>query len=310
MEMTGLKIIGMGHALPNNVVSNDDLSKIVDTNDEWITTRTGIGQRYFAETESNLELAAKAAEKAIIEAGISKDEVGVCIVSTFTPDNFTPSVACGVAGTLGLQGDVVAFDLNAACSGFVYGLNTCRGLLMGNSKKYAIVIGSEVISRVMDMQDRTTCVLFGDGAAAAVVELSEKEYSFVGGCRPDSDVLKCDTKNPAIIMDGTEVYKFAVDIAPKCIEEILDKNGMTLEDIDYVVCHQANQRIINHIIKKMKADASKFYTNLQNYGNTSAASIPLALSEMWQAGMLKSGTKTLCVGFGAGLTYGGTLLTW
>lgn len=309
--MTGLKIIGMGHALPENAVTNNDLSQIVDTNDEWITTRTGIGQRYFAQRETNVGLASLAAKNAIQAAGIAKEDIAYCVVTTFTPDNFTPSVSCGVAGEISLSEDVVAFDLNAACSGFVYGLNTVRGLLMGSDKKYALLIGSEIISRVMDMKDRSTCVLFGDGAAAAVVELSEDtSYSFVAGCRPDDKVLHCNTQNPAIIMDGSEVFRFAVDIAPKCIEELLKRSKLTLEDVDYVVCHQANSRIINYVVKKLRADAEKFYMNLQKYGNTSAASIPLALSEMWEAGLLKSGTRTLCVGFGAGLTYGGALLTW
>ncbi len=308
--MKGLKIVSTGSSHPENAVSNYKLSETVDTSDEWIATRTGIRQRYFSEGETNADLASDAAKQALERAGISADEIGVCIVATFTPDNATPSVACMVQQKLGLSKDTLCFDLNAACSGFIYALNVARGLLMQGGKKYALVIGSEVISRVLDFADRSTCVLFGDGAGAAVVTLSEDSvYEFTGGADGNQEILNCPTSG-GLQMDGREVFKFAVGIIPECIDTLLDKSGLTLDDIDYVVCHQANERIISHVVKKLKAPSEKFFMNLQKYGNTSAASIPLALDEMSCEGLFKEGMKIICVGFGAGLTWGGILLEW
>ncbi|MGN0474683.1 MAG: beta-ketoacyl-ACP synthase III [Acutalibacteraceae bacterium] len=308
--MKGLKIVSTGSCHPQNAVSNDKLSQTVDTSDEWISTRTGIRQRYFCESEKNVDLASNAAKQALERSGISADEIGACVVATFTPDNATPSVACMVQKRLGLPNDALCFDMNAACSGFIYALNVARGILMQGGRKYALVIGSEVISRVLDFNDRSTCVLFGDGAGAAVVTLSENSvYEFTCGANGDDAILCCPTSG-GLQMDGREVFKFAVGIIPVCIDKLLDKSQLTLEDIDYVVCHQANERIISHVVKKMKAPSEKFFVNLQKYGNTSAASIPLALDEMASGGMLKEGMKIICVGFGAGLTWGGIMLEW
>lgn len=310
--MIGLQLLGLGRALPAHAVTNDMLAQRIETSDEWITSRTGIKQRYFAtEEETNTRLAAKAAGIAIENAGISKEDIAFCITATFTPDCFTPAVASGVAGAVGLSESAVSFDVNAACSGFLYGLTVAQGLLAAQGGRYALVVGSEVISRVMDMTDRSTCVLFGDGAAAAVVQLSDKHpYYFWGGGRPSETVLYCPVKNPAIHMDGQEVFRFATSVIPLCIDALLEKSALTLDEIDYVVCHQANARIIRHVIHKLHADPDKFYMNLERYGNTSAASIPLALSELWEQGLLSAGKKVLCVGFGAGLSYGGILLTF
>lgn len=306
--MKGLRIVTTGSCHPQNAVSNDKLSETVDTSDEWISTRTGIRQRYFCESETNVSLAVNAGRLAITRAGISPDEIGACIVATFTPDNATPSVACMVQQNLGLSNETMCFDISAACSGFVYALNIARGILLQNRKKYALVIGSEVISRMLDFGDRSTCVLFGDGAGAVIVTLDEDAaYEFICGANGNSDILSCSTSG-GLKMDGREVFKFAVGIIPRCIEDLLTKSGLTLDDINYVVCHQANERIISHVIKKMKAPPEKFFMNIQKYANTSAASIPLALDEMAESGLFKRGMKIICVGFGAGLTWGGILI--
>lgn len=306
--MKGLRIVSTGSCHPKNAVSNDKLSETVDTSDEWISTRTGIRQRYFCESETNVSLAVDAGRLALERAGISPDEIGTCIVATFTPDNAMPSVACMVQRNLELSNETMCFDISAACSGFVYALNIARGILLQSEKKYALVIGSEVISHMLDFSDRSTCVLFGDGAGAAIVTLDENAaYEFICGADGNSDILSCST-NGGLKMNGREVFKFAVGIIPECIEALLTKSGLTLDDINYVVCHQANERIISHVIKKMKAPSEKFFMNIQKYANTSAASIPLALDEMAESGLFRHGMKIICVGFGAGLTWGGILI--
>jgi 3-oxoacyl-[acyl-carrier-protein] synthase-3 len=290
----------------------------VDTSDEWITTRTGIRQRYFVEDETNVDLASKAAEQALERAGIDKKDLACCVVATFTPDTFTPSVACGVQAKLDLPQDIIAFDLNAACAGFIYGLRVVRGLLMQQPEKYAILIGSEIISRFMDFGDRTTCVLFGDGAGAAVLKLDQDgEFYFASGVKGNNEVLYSkaipeskEEAYPAIKMNGAEVFRFAVEAIATGIDAVLKQSNYTLDDIDYVVCHQANKRIIDRVQKKLGAPKEKFFMNLQSYGNTSAASIPIALNEMAEKGMFKKGTKTICVGFGAGLVWGSSLIQW
>ena len=316
--MKGIKIVGTGKCLPQNIVTNKLLSETVDTSDEWITTRTGIKQRYFVQGETNAKMAAQAAKEAMTAAHITADEIAFCIVATFTPDQVTPSVACHVQKILGLPEDIMAFDMNAACTGFLYGLKTVYGLLLQQPEKYALLIGSEVISKYLNFEDRTTCVLFGDGAGAAVIRLSDKhEFRCVTGCRGDIEIINCPgiskgDKDPSshISMNGKDVFRFAVDAVQKCISEILNESQLELADIDYVVCHQANERIISYVYKKLNAPSEKFFMNLQEYGNTSAASIPIALDDMAKQGLLKEGVKTLCVGFGAGLTWSGTLLEW
>lgn len=310
----GLKIIGTGHAAPRRVMTNDDMSGIVDTNDQWIRERTGIERRHFAENETNTDMAFQAAEQAIAASGLQLEDIRLCIVATFSPDMQVPSEACLLQKRLGLRRDIPCFDINAACSGFLYGLQVAYGLMLTGDRKYALVVGSEIISRRLNMKDRGTCILFGDGAGAAVVELAEG-YSFYGmmGADGDDKILTCgqeNAENPYVEMDGQAVFKFAVSTIPKCIQDVLEHTGLSVEDIDYFVCHQANKRIIDFVAKKMKQPIEKFYMNLQEYGNTSAASIPIVLSEMDDAGMLKEGTKTICVGFGAGFTWGAALLEW
>ena len=307
-----MEIVGFGMYVPEKVVTNDDFVKYLDTSDEWITTRTGIKNRHFInyEEEKNRDLAIAAAKQAIADANINVEDIAVCVVATFTPDYLTPSVACMVSRSLCLSENALCFDLNAACSGYLYSLQTATQLLKAYPNKYALVIGSEVVSRVTDLNDRNTAILFGDGAGATVIKSNpEKEYSFVAGNRPDEEVLYCDHKEMVIKMKGQDVYRFATEVANKSIKELLEKNNLTIDDISYIVPHQANYRIVETISRKLKMDMSKFYVNLHKYGNTSSASIPLALCEMKKENLLHSGDKIICVAFGGGLTYGATLIT-
>ena len=308
--MQGIKIVATGRALPQKVVTNDDLSRLVNTNDEWISTRTGIRQRYFCEEETCQSLAILAARRAVEKAEIDKKEIGLVIVATATADNVFPSVACMVQNALGLEKEVLAFDLSAACSGFLYGLGVCRSVLLNQDKRYALLIGSEQMSRILDMEDRSTCVLFGDGAAAAVITLEENEFYQKAWSDGNEEVLSCKGvgyENQHLLMEGSKVFKFAVKAIAQGIDEILEKAGKTMEDIDYVVCHQANERIIDHVSRKYQG--VKFYKNMDRYANTSAASIPIALDEMYENGILKEGMQIICVGFGAGFTWSSALLT-
>lgn len=305
--------MSMGSAIPEKIVTNDDLSKIVDTSDEWISSRTGIKERRLSvEGETNYKFAAAAAKTAIERAGVNKEEIAAVIVATATPDYMFPSTACIVQKILELPEDVMSFDISAACSGFLYAVKIAKGLLENLDKKYAVVVGSEQLSRIVDFNDRSTCVLFGDGAGAAVIELSDNhEYYQKAWSRGDEEVLAC--KGPGnndayLTMDGQGVFKFAVKVIKEGIDAILQQKGISLEDIDYVVCHQANQRIIDHVRKKYNAPEEKFYVNLQKYGNTSAASIPIALEEMMSEGLLTEGKKIIAVGFGGGLTWSSALL--
>ena len=312
-DSVGLEILGLGRGLPEHPVTNDDMERLVDTSDEWIRSRTGIETRYFCwrdRNQLNLDLAEAAARQALARAGVSPEELGLCLVSTFTPDTASPTVACGLHGRLGLPEDTFVYDINAACAGFIYGLQTARQLLLGARRPYALVVGSETISRVLDYCDRSTCVLFGDGAGAAVVRL-KPGTAYYGCCGSRADAegwLGC--WDGFVHMQGPEVFRFAVDIIPRCIEELLEKSGLELEDIDHVVCHQANRRIINHVVKKLAARQSQFFVNVQKYANTSSASIPLALCDMWEQGLLRRGDKVIMVAFGAGFTWSACLLEY
>ncbi len=311
--MTGIRIVSTGSYVPSKIVTNEDLSQIVDTSDEWIRSRTGIGSRHFSEEEKNYELAASAAKFAIKKAGINVSEIGIILVATVSPDYMMPSTACMVQKELGLSDDMIAFDINAACSGFLYGMKICKGLLEQSEKKYALLIGSEQMSRVLDFNDRSTCVLFGDGAGAALLTLSEEHmYYSKEWSRGDNEALVCGgpgAENQKLQMEGSAVFRFAVDAIQQGIEEVLQKAGLEIQDVDHFVCHQANARIISHVQKKYKLSADKFYMNLDKYANTSAASIPIVLDEMFAKMQLKQGEKIIMVGFGAGFTWASALIT-
>ena len=311
--MKGLKVLATGYYVPDNIVTNVDLEKMVDTNDEWITSRTGIKSRHIS-AENSVELGVQAASKAI--KNIDKSKIGLIVCASITPVYATPSNACLIQEALGLnEQEVMSFDISAACSGFVYGLTIVNSLLQTMPGKYALVIGSEQLSKIIDFKDRSTCILFGDGAGAVVVENSENLFVSYNASRGDKESLSAlsvnnDGKDNYLKMLGQDVFKFAVKAIPQSINSVLEKANLTLDEIDYVVCHQANSRIIQHVVKKYKCDPNKFFMNLEKYGNTSGASIPLALGEMDEMGLLKPQMKIICVGFGGGLTWGATLMEW
>lgn len=313
--MSGIKLLATGSALPQHVITNHDLEQIMDTSDQWISSRTGIRARHHCRgEESHTGLCLEAAKKALERGGIRPHQIGVCLVATLTPDRLTPATACVLQRELGLEEDTVCFDLNAACSGFVYALHTAECLLAAAERKYALVLGAEVLSRVIDMADRSTCVLFGDGAGAALVQWREDYPSIhaVLGCRGDDQMLTIpgvNTGAPSVVhMDGQGVFRFAVEALPRCAREVAEKAGITLDEVDRFVFHQANQRIINFAVKKLGVDPAKCTGNIEHTANTSAASVPILLDELVEKGEVKPGDKVLCVGFGGGLTWAGALL--
>lgn len=301
-----IKILGTGHYVPNQIVSNHDLEKIVDTSDEWIVSRTGIKERRKVNQETTHEMAYLASKYALEEAKIDASEIDIIVVATITENQKTPAVANFVAGLLGIEHDVMSFDLNAACTGFVYALEVAASLIQQPKYRKALVIGAETLSNVLDYTDRNTCILFGDGAGAVVIEKGKEDQLgyFYNTSRPDMtntlDVGKF------IKMDGRKVFLFAVEVIEKSILKVLEDAHLTLEDIDQIIPHQANERIILAVSKSMNVSMDKFVMNIASYGNTSAASIPLTLSEYKKQ---HSKTKTLLfVGFGGGFTYGAAIV--
>ena len=309
--MNGLKLLGTGYALPTRVLDNDAMTAYVETSDEWITTRTGIRQRYFCgEGESTTTLAIEAARRALADSGLDKADIGCVIVATSSGEFAMPSTACLVHKALELNENIPVFDLGAACAGFLYAVDAARAMLLSHGGRAALVIGAEQMSQVLDMADRNTCVLFGDAAGAAVFALDEDaEYAYVCGTRGDMAIqVGGPRRTLAMTMEGQNVFRFAVSTIPATVEELLAKTGKTLGDVDWVICHQANQRIIDASVRRLGVPAEKFYKNLDRYANTSAASIPLALAEMKESGRLTSGQRVILVGFGGGLTWAGIML--
>ena len=312
--MNGIKLRGTGRCVPANVVTNDDLAKLVDTNDAWISSRTGIRSRYRCAAETHADLCANAARAALKRAGVSPSEIGACIVATVSADTVVPSAACMLQRALGLPEDTPCFDLNAACTGFVYALHTMECLLNATPRKFGLVGGAEALSKVVDWTDRSTYILFGDGAAAAVVECREGWPSIgaVLGSRGDSTLLRLPglgRNEPNVLsMEGTQVFKFAVETVPACMDAVLAKSGLTIDDIDFFVFHQANARIIDLAVRKYRIPPEKYYKNIDRYGNTAAASVPLVLSELEEQGRIGSGSRLLTVAFGGGLTWGGAVI--
>lgn len=308
-----MKIIGYGKYVPSKVMSNKDFEKIIDTTDEWITTRTGIKKRHIAETETLCELAKYAAENALKDAKIDKEDIDMIIVATSTQDNIIPSCACEVGNKLGIKKDIMCFDLSAACTGFIYALDIANKYLSEEIKNI-LVIGAEKLSKVVDYEDRNTCILFGDGAGALVVTKDERKnitsYIKANGEKCDALTLKgvnCN-KPSYIYMNGKEIFTFATRIIPEVVEKLIEKSNVKLDEIKYIVPHQANIRIIDAASKRLNVDNEKFFMNLKDYGNTSAASIVLALCDMKEKNLLKNNDKTILVGFGGGLTFGGILI--
>lgn len=317
------RIIGTGSAVPEQIVTNEDLSKIVETSDEWISSRSGIKERRVAKEETTTSLAILAGKRALENAGIASEEIEVIIVATCTPDYFFPNTACQVQEAIGAK-HAVAFDLSAACSGFLFALSTVQAYIKGGIYQKALIIGAETMSKMIDWSDRSTCVLFGDGAGAAVVsaeetgvlELVQKSNGAGKGvlsckARETRNLLNHESETKEYLyMEGQPVFKFAVKTVPECVEEILEKAEVKKEEIRYYILHQANSRIIQSVAKRLKEPEEKFPMNLSLYGNTSAASIPILLDEMNRNGMLNRGDKLVLSGFGAGLTWGAVLLEW
>jgi 3-oxoacyl-[acyl-carrier-protein] synthase-3 len=301
-----MRILGTGSAVPQGVLTNDILASVVDTSDEWITSRTGIHRRRFADDETAAALANKAAQAAIRSSGVPADKIAVVVCATLTHDVRCPSLACILQRDLALSNNIIAFDLNAACSGFIYGLIVAHGLLAPG--QYALVVGSEVLSRHTDFTDRNTCVLFGDGAGAVVLGATGAgRFEWVARSQGDSEVLRVDE---VIHMDGQAVFKFAVDTLVNGIPKVVEKAGVGLDEVELFVCHQANERILASAAKRLGVPFERFFCNLAEYGNTSAASVPLALDEAVRAGLLQTGTKLVLAGFGGGLTAGAIYMEW
>ena len=312
--MNGIKIRGTGRCVPRCVVTNDDLAQQIDTSDEWITSRTGIRRRHHLTDESPVLMCVNAAQAAVEKSGISPDEIGCCIVATLTPEHLVPCTACMVQKELKLPEDIPCFDLNAACTGFLFALHTAECLLNASPRKFGLVIGAEALSRVLNWEDRSTCILFGDGAGAAVVECRAGWPSIgaVTGCRGDDTLLHVagpgSGQKSLVSMDGSKVFRFAVETVPKCMDQVLKNHELTAGELDFFVFHQANERIIDLVVRKYGIPAEKYYKNLAEYGNTSAASIPLVLSELEEQGKVGPGSRVLTVGFGGGLTWGGAVI--
>ena len=316
------KISGTGSYLPANRVSNDDLAQKVDTSDEWITARTGIKFRHIAaENEKTSDLAAEAARRALDAAGLDSDEIDLIIVATATPDMQFPSTATIVQQKLGITNGCPAFDVQAVCAGFMYALTTANAYIKSGMAKNALVIGAETFSRIVDWNDRTTCVLFGDGAGAVVLSASDKPGIIHGKLKADGNYLNllnapgqiAEGKicgSPYITMDGPGVFKFAVKMLAKIADEVISEAGYTAEQIDWIVPHQANRRIIESTAKHLGLSMDKVILTVQNHGNTSAASIPLALDTGIRSGQIKRGQNLLLEGIGGGFAWGAVLMEY
>ncbi|MCK5155235.1 MAG: ketoacyl-ACP synthase III [Spirochaetales bacterium] len=335
-------IRSFGFWVPEWRVTNDELSVIVDTDDKWIRSHTGIGARHFAgEHEAASDLAEKAARNAVERAGMNLKDLDCIVVATATPDHRGfPSTACIVQSKLGLK-KIPAFDVTAGCTGFIYALEIAMAFLKDNNMRNILVIGAEKLSSIMNWEDRSTCILFGDGAGCAILSTIEspryledrsgrkfKEPGFIdsmlysegsgseylmvpnGGSKNPIKGGEVKTENVSLYMNGRKVYTFAIKVLSEIIVEMLERNDLTIEDVNWVVPHQANLRIIQAVSKRLKIPMEKFFLNIKDYANTSAASIGIACAEMQEKGLLKAGDVVLTVGFGAGLTYGGNLFVW
>ncbi|MCC8167782.1 MAG: ketoacyl-ACP synthase III [Clostridiales bacterium] len=325
-----MRIIGTGSCLPETTVSNNDLAAIMDTSDEWISTRTGIRNRHIAVDETTTSMALEASKQALEAAQIAPEELDMIIAGTVSPDYLFPTLSCEIQAALGAV-NATAFDLSAGCSGFLFALATADAYFKTGGYRNILLIGAETLSKMMDWDDRSTCVLFGDGAGAAVVTADEDNLAkFVQGSDGASGMaLYCDNRpvdNPFYRrkyglahsdqkfsythMDGQAVYRFAVKTVPTAINQVLDKAGITLDDVDMFLLHQANLRIIESVAKHLKQPMEKFPTDIEQCGNSSAASVPILLNQMVNEGRIKHGDTIVMAGFGAGLTWGACVIKW
>ena len=329
MTATTVRLASTGMWLPSRVLTNEDLERMVDTSDEWITERTGIKERRIADTDMGIaRMGFLAAQAALEEAGLGSNEIDAIIVSTATPDRLLPASACDIQALLGAD-QAVAFDLWAACSGWLYALNVAQGLILTGQIRNALILAAEKMSAIVDWQDRATCVLFGDAAGAAVVVPSEGNgRGVLASCmRSDgtlANLLDRPTKNPELVLDvaeigahgnyvrmaGREIFKAAVRSMCEAAETTLNDAGLSIEDVDLLVPHQANIRIIEATAKYAGIPMERVWVNVDRYGNTSSASVPVGLHEARRAGRIKDGSLVLMVAFGAGLTWAATLLRW
>lgn len=329
-ERYGVGVLGLGISIPKKVITNSDLEQMVNTSDEWILKRTGISERKILEMdEPAYKLGAEAAKMAIEDSGLTPEDIDLIIVTTETPDYLTPSTSCIIQSLIGAS-KAAAFDLNAACSGFMYGLTVAKQFLETgfNGYKNILVIGCEGLSKVVDYEDRASCILFGDGAGAMVIGRVEEGYgilsSYMGadGSLGHNITMPCcyinetdksvrEHENKRVLwMNGSEVFKFAVRVMEQSTRWVLDDKNISLDDVSLIIPHQANIRIIEGAGKRLEVPSEKIYSNLHKYGNTSSASIPIALYEVIQDGLVKKGDNLVLVGFGGGLTWGSILLRW
>lgn len=329
--MTGV-ICGTGACVPDRILDNNEIAQFVDTSDQWIQERTGVIRRRIAQTETTASMAAEAGRQALEEAGIRPEEIEMILAATATPDHIFPCAACEIQERLQAV-NAVCFDLNAACSGFLFAYQTAQAYIASGMYRTILVVGSESLSRIVNWEDRGTCILFGDGSGAAVLRAKEgrnwipaahsdgkggpallcpgPNVSGNGGNLPGSDSAEdSGLERTGITMDGKAVFQFAVRKVPEVIREVLDANGLSADDIDWFILHQANRRIVESVAKRLKTDIERFPMNLQEYGNTSSASIPILLNEMNRKGLLKKGQKLVMAGFGAGLSWGAAVLEW
>ena len=330
--MLGIRIAATGRYIPETVVSNDDMAKLVETSDEWISTRTGIRTRYMAKGEPTSYMAVEAARDALSRFSGEAEDIGMILCTTITPDYHTPSMACIVQAAIGAK-NAFCMDLNAACSGFIYALDIAQKYLASGMVKNVLVVSAETLSHLANFEDRTTCVLFGDGAGACIISGGEGRYaSFLGADGNGAGFLYATSFYPRtpfeeegalegyqafphvsdgfLHMDGKEVYKFSTAAMPRCIRKAVERLGVGVEDIDLIIPHQANVRIVQTAMKNLGLPLEKAYMNIDKFGNTSSASIPIALEEVVRAERLKKGDLVALVGFGAGLTYGATIFDW
>lgn len=322
--MKTCKIKGYGYASAKRRVSNDELATCIETNHEWIMSRTGIAARHISEDENTSDLGTRAALRAIQDAEIDTKDIDLIICATFTPDQTTPSTACLIQEKLQLNDQrIMAFDINAACSGFLYTLEVAHALLDSGFATCALLIGAEVISKQLDWSDRSTCILFGDGAGAMIVRKEEGNRQMLHYANSSGDAngyIHSDAPKPRtlfseqtflpsyVAMNGSEVFRFALKAMQESIDAVLNQAGRSMDDIDWIIPHQANKRIITNVCKRCGIDEKKVFINIDEFGNTSAASIPLALAQMHEQGLLKDGMRIILSGFGAGFTWAGAYI--
>lgn len=323
--ITGV-ICGTGSCVPERVMDNHEIAEFVDTSDQWIRERTGVARRHIAEKETTVSMAAEAGRQSIEEAGVAPEEIDLILLATASPDQIFPCTACSVQERLGAV-NASGFDLNAACSGFLFAYNTAQAYISSGIFQTVLVIGTESLSRLVDWKDRNTCILFGDGAGAVLLKAKSGTFYLPaahsdgsGGealtCNGTADIHPFDRNAESescpsyIHMNGKEVFQFAIRKVPQVIEEVLQKNNLAKEETDWFILHQANSRIVDAVARRLKVDIKKFPMNIQEYGNTSSASIPILLDELNRKGVLLKGQKIVLAGFGAGLSWGASILEW